>query len=252
MTTRTALKTHKFKRFPTRKDDHLGRKLYHMLSGTLAAYVFLHFLDRKSAIILMFVILVLALTTDIARLKIRKLNLLAHKVMGGVMRKEESKNLSAQTFFVLGLFWLALGFPRAIAVHSVLILAWMDPVAGFFGLRFGKTAWREAIPHQIEIPGAEITLRQKTIEGSFAGFIVAFLAGIVAWTGRWASVPGAATEGTFWPSPIQVLILATVGALASVIAEAWPSQWDDNIMIPFWTSIIIWSTTQVLGIPTLM
>lgn len=242
----------KFKRFPSRKDDHLGRKFYHMLSGTIAAFVFIHFLDRKQTIVVMVVLTILALATDLLRLKIRSLNLLAHRVMGGVMRKEETNNVSAQTFYVFGLLWLAVIFPKPIAVHSVLILSWMDPVAGFFGLRFGRTAWREAIPAQVEIPGAETVLRQKTIEGSFAGFIVAFLAGIVAWTGRWASVPGIESGGTFWASPIQVLILATIGALASVVAEAWPSQWDDNIMIPFWTSIMIWASTQVMGIPTLM
>jgi len=241
----------KIKRFPTRKDDHLGRKFYHMMSGTIAAFLFLHVFERKEAIILMAILSVLTLSVDILRLRIHKLNKLVHKLWGGVMRKEETKNLSAQSFYIMGMLWLCVAFPIPVVVHSLLILAWMDPIAGFFGLRFGKTHWRSALPQQVSIPGAEMVLRQKTIEGSFAGFIAAFLAGIVAWTGRWASVPGMENGGTFWASPIQVLVLSSVAALTSVAAEAWPSQWDDNIMIPFWTSLSLWATIQVLGIPTI-
>lgn len=239
----------KIKRFPTRKDDHIGRKIYHMLAGCIGAYIFLHFVDRKGAIIIMTVLTVVMLLGDILRLKVHGLNKFVHKFWGGVMRKEETKNISAQSFYILGMLWLVIAFPKPIVVHSLLVLAWMDPIAGFFGLRFGKTPWRAAIPSQIGLSGAETVLRQKTIEGSFAGFIAAFLAGIVAWTGRWASVPGLEV-GTFWPSPLQVLILSSVGALTSVASEAWPSQWDDNIMIPFWTSLSLWATIQVMGIPT--
>lgn len=239
----------KFKSFPTRKDDHIGRKLYHMLSGTIAAYLFLYVLDRKQTIVLVALLTIFVFTIDVLRLRIHDLNRHIHKIMGGVMRREETKNLSAQTFYMLGLLWLAIGFSKPIAVHSLLILAWMDPVAGFFGLRFGKTVWRSAIPAQVSLPSAEGVLRQKTIEGSFAGFIAAFLAGMVAWTGRWASFP--LENGALWPTPLQVLILSVVGALVSVAAEAWPSQWDDNIMIPFWTSLAIWASTQIMGIPTL-
>lgn len=150
------------------------------------------------------------------------------------------------------MLWLALFFSKPIVVHTLLVLAWMDPIAGFFGLRFGKTPWRRAIPDRMEIPNAAIVLRNKTIEGSFAGFIVAFLAGIVAWTGRWASVPVEKTglNTTFWPSPLQVLIISGVAAIVAVVAEAWPAQWDDNIMIPFWASLATWAVVQILGIPT--
>ncbi len=241
----------KVKRFPTRKDDHLGRKFYHMMSGTVAAFLFLHVFERKESIIIMFCFTVLALTVDLLRLRIHSLNKLVHKLWGGVMRKEETKNLSAQSFYIMGMLWLAIVFPKPVVVHSLLVLAWMDPIAGFFGLRFGRTPWRKAIPQNVEIPGAEFVLRNKTIEGSFAGFIVAFLAGIVAWTGRWASVAGVENASAFWPSPLQVLVLSSVAALTSVAAEAWPSQWDDNIMIPFWTSLSLWATIQIMGIPTL-
>ncbi|MEZ4814006.1 MAG: hypothetical protein R3A80_02220 [Bdellovibrionota bacterium] len=242
----------KIKRFPTRQDDHLGRKFYHMMSGTVAAFLFLHVFERREAVIIMAALTTLTLTVDILRLRIHRLNKFVHKMWGGVMRKEETKNLSAQSFYIMGMLWLAIAFPKPIVVHSLLVLAWMDPIAGFFGLRFGKTRWRSAIPsHVTASSGAATMFRNKTIEGSFAGFIAAFLAGIVAWTGRWASVPGMENGGAFWPSPIQVLVLSSVAALTSVAAEAWPSQWDDNIMIPFWTSISLWAAVQVLGIPTI-
>src|SRR5687768_1899879 len=97
----------KVKRFPTRKDDHLGRKFYHMMSGTISAYLFLHFFERKESIIIMAILTVLALIVDILRLRIHRLNRIVHKLWGGVMRKEETRNLSAQTFYIMGMLWLA-------------------------------------------------------------------------------------------------------------------------------------------------
>ncbi len=35
----------------------------------------------------------------------------------------------------------------------------------------------------------------------------------------------------------------------AMVAEAWPSQWDDNANIPFWTGVFVWASALLLGIP---
>jgi dolichol kinase len=45
--------------------------------------------------------------------------------------------------------------------------------------------------------------------------------------------------------------MSGVGALVAVISEAWPSQWDDNAKIPFWTGLIVWAAALLLGLPLL-
>jgi len=90
-------------------------------------------------------------------------------------------------------------------------------------------------------------VRSKTFEGSLAGFLAAFLAGVVAWTGPWAAV--SQPNGLYWPPPLLIAGLSTLGGLAAVLAEALPSQWDDNATIPFWTGLAVWFAASVVGVP---
>ena len=90
---------------------------------------------------------------------------------------------------------------------------------------------------------------QKPLRGSFAGFAAAFLAGLLAWTGPWVGVNGIVPGHLWWPSAQQIVILAAAGAAAAMVAEAWPSQWDDNANIPFWTGLIVWGVAALMDIP---
>jgi|GEM_PF-1039084 len=233
----------------TRFDDHLSRKIFHLLSGTVVAYAFIYLFGRHlSAVIVIFSTLVLA-SVDLARMRVALLNEWVLKLCGPLMRKNEEDQPSAQLYYMLGLCWAILILPKVIALQAILTLAWMDPIAGAYGVRFGKNRWNSIfkffIPEERRIP---LSLGAKTFEGSFAGFIAAFLAGILAWTGRWASVPTPKGD-LFWPSTSDIILLSLVGGLAAVVAEAWPSQWDDNAKIPFWTGLFVWAAALLLGIP---
>lgn len=232
----------------SRFDEHLSRKVFHMLSGTIAAYIFLYAVDRKTAILLILVVTAALAVLDLARIRIAGLNSLVLKIYGPLMRKEESDQPSAQLYYLLGLCWALIALPKVIAVQAILTLAWMDPVAGAYGVRFGKTRWnsvfRYFIPEERQIP---LTLGAKTVEGSGAGFIAALLAGVLAWSGSWAAFPMAA--GLRVPSTPEIAVMSLIGALVAVIAEAWPSQWDDNAKIPFWTGLIVWAAALLMGIP---
>lgn len=223
-----------------RSESHLSRKLFHILSGTAIMLLFVNTFTRIEAIVLMLAGGFLFAMVDLLRLKVASLNELALKWMGPLMREGEHKSVSAQLYYILGLTWCIAAPPKPVAVQAILTLAWMDPIAALFGVRFGRTPWNSVFRTSVSLGG-------KTVEGSFAGFLAAFLAGIVAWTGTWTAVPA---EGRlWWPDPWIVLLMSSVGGLGALVAEAWPSQWDDNVNIPFWTSLVVWAAVAALGVP---
>lgn len=233
----------------TRFDDHLSRKFFHMCSGTIVAYLFLFVFERKTSITMIVAGSIILSFFDLIRIKSPSLNKLVMKVVGPLMRENEQNAPSAQVYYLLGLLWAILFLPKVVAVQAILTLAWMDPVAGAWGVRFGKRRWnsifRYFIPKERQIP---LSLGAKTFEGSAAGFVAAFGAGLVAWTGRWAAY--AMPDGSLrWPEHNEILIMSTVGAFVAVVAEAWPSQWDDNAKIPFWTGLVIWVMAHLVNIP---
>lgn len=236
----------------TRYQDHLSRKIFHMFSATLATFIFLYILDRVQSIVTIVSITAILFTLDLLRLRYERLNSFALRWMGWLMRENERHEPSAQLYYLMGLCFCGIFLPKPVAVQAMLTLAWMDPTAGIVGVRFGKHTWNSIFRHVfIDMPNLPIDLGAKTIEGSMAGVVVAILAGILAWTGPWAGVPYVGAEGSamWWPSAGIILILALVGGVAAMIAEAWPSQWDDNINIPFWCGIVVWATSKLMGVP---
>ena len=218
----------------------MARKLFHILSGTLIALLFVKVFPRPLGILWMLSSAAVLGVCDLLRLRWAWLNHLALRVMGPLMRETERENLSSQFYYVAGLSLAIVAFPKPIAVQAILTLAWMDPAAGSFGLRFGRTRWNRVFRTPVPIG-------DKTVEGSLAGALAAFLAGVVAWTGPWAACPGEVRM--WWPEPEIVLLLSAIGAVVAMLAEAWPSQWDDNVNIPFWGGLAVWAAATFWGVP---
>jgi diacylglycerol kinase (CTP) len=236
-------------KFRTRFDDHLGRKVFHMLSGSVLTYLFVSELSRVQSVVLAFVGMMVVLPLDLLRLQWPALNKFAIKIYGPLMREGEEQRVSAQFYYALGIFWSVLVLPKTIAIQSILTLAWMDPAAALYGLRFGKNSWKKFLSSIFNIKNSPWInhLEHKSVEGSFAGFFAAFLAGVIAWTGPWAAyrIEG----GLFWLPAIWVTLFSLIGAFVAMLAEMWPTQWDDNIGVPFWTGLIVWAVATVSGIP---
>lgn len=232
----------------SRSQEHLSRKFFHMISGTIVGFLFVSMFSRIDAIFWMGMTTLFLISFDLLRLKVPAVNGFIIRSFGRLMRKEEAGGPSAQLFYLLGLCWAIFFLPRPVAVHAIFTLAWMDPIAAIFGVRYGRRTWRSVFATVFRRSrSVSYILGAKTVEGSAAGFLAAFLAGIIAWTGPWAAY---AIDGKlWWPEPSTVLTLSLVGALVATVSEAWPSQWDDNINIPFWTGLILWGTTVLLNIP---
>ena len=75
------------------------------------------------------------------------------------MREEETHGFAGTTFLLSGVFLLILAFPREIALLVLLLLAFADPLAGFVGVRYGRTK----------------LIGSKSLEGSAAAFLICFI-----------------------------------------------------------------------------
>lgn len=232
----------------SRFDDHLNRKIFHAFAGSTIAYLFVSEFSRIQSFLVVFALFMATMPFELARLVFPKVNQLVLRVWGPLMRENEINEPSAQVYYLLGLMFAILFLPRVLAIQSILILAWMDPVAGLVGVRFGKRSWSDVLSiFLVDGRKMPIDFGGKTIEGSFAGFCAAFAAGTVAWTGPWAMY--ATESGKVWPSASIIFTFSFVGAFVAVIAEAWPSQWDDNAKIPFWCGITLYAISSIWGLP---
>jgi len=70
---------------------------------------------------------------DLIRLRFPAANAIALRWFGGLMRREELKSVSGNSFFVLGLVLITAVFPKPIVLLSALYLALGDPWAAIVG-----------------------------------------------------------------------------------------------------------------------
>lgn len=237
------------RQFKSRRDVHWQRKVFHCLMGTVIALLLAYAVDRKTAVIWTLTLGLGLGLFDLLRLSFKPLNQLIQKIFGPLMRESELTEPSAQLFYILGVLFSVLFLPKTLAIQAILTLAWMDPIAGLVGLKFGRHSWNAFLGSLFsDSRHLPIDLGAKTIEGSAAGFLVAVLAGVFAWTGPWAAVEQSGGP-IIWPQPSTILIFSASGAVIAMVAEAWPSQWDDNANIPFWTGLGLWALAVLLGVP---
>jgi len=192
-----------------RSVPHLGRKLYHMAMGTICFALYAFVLDRHQALLALASVGGTFVALDLIRLRFPRANELTLRLFGGLMRREELKRLSGNSFFVLGLTLITFLFPRPVVLLSVLYLAWGDPAAAIVGTLYGRR----------RIPGG------KSLEGALANFAVCALAtlGLALFHFRW--------------TPDHALLFAALGGAVATVSELAPLPVDDNFSIPVLSAV---------------
>lgn len=109
---------------------------------------------------------------------------------------EASEFVDAPLFYALGIILTLLIFPRETASAAIAVLALGDSTSALTGSLTGK--------HKLPFS------KDKTIEGSVAGLIAAYIA------------------ASYFLSPSRAL----VAALSGTLAEALPTPFNDNLIIP--------------------
>jgi diacylglycerol kinase (CTP) len=143
-----------------RSDLHILRKLWHMSTGAIGLFIFLH--SGQSQNFWATVILLIALggfSMDLVRNKVPVLNKLVIKFMGPLMRRSEKDGVSGLPFYALGVSLSLFFYSRDIAIVSTMFLVFSDPLSSFFGVLYGK----------------DKILPNKSLQGAVAGFFTCYL-----------------------------------------------------------------------------
>jgi dolichol kinase len=201
-----------------RHDVHLARKIWHFL-GVVAIVAGYLAMSRQTALQVFAVVSALAIFADIYRQRSEWFNKIILTVLHPLMRDTEKNGLMGSTFLVLGVLIIIALFPPSVVVLSLLFLAVADPVASYFGIRFGK----------------DKLFGRKSLQGSMAAF---FACTVVA-------------AGYFFFHDMMVeriLIVSLLAGLVGAFAEAVPvGKLDDNLVLPVVSSILLWILYYFFG-----
>lgn len=185
-----------------RHDLHLARKIWHVLGVSLMAAIYVYF-GRQVSFRVITVLILIIVPLDILRLRSRKLNTFVLRISGWVMRKSEYEAISGTSYLFVGGLVL-LFFQPPIVVLSLLFLAFADPLASYFGIRYGK----------------DRIVGHKTLQGTAAAFVVCTVISAIYYYQNNIMI-----ERIFIVSPLSGII----GAAAELIPIG---KLDDNFTFP--------------------
>lgn len=201
-----------------KSDLHLSRKLWHCFGICMAAVLYTSFTIKLVWIFTLLLILAVV-PLDIMRRSRPKLNKVIVKVFGPVMREHELDRASGFSYLLLGCIFLLLLNDRHVVTLTLLFLAFGDPIASFFGIRYGK----------------DRIIGSKTLQGTIAAFVVCSVIAAVYFYANNLMVE-------------RLLIVAPVAGLIGALAELIPiGNLDDNLTFPVVASVMLWILFQVYG-----
>lgn len=207
---------------PQRSDVHWARKIWHMAGvGTMfVAYQLLPYWLSLSILVLAWFAFVPA---DLLRQKNEQLNRRLIAWFKPIIRKCEIDRVSGSSYLLSGVLIIDCLFAREVVSIALLFLAFADPIASFFGIKFGK--------HKI--------FGHKSLEGSLAAYFVCVICSFA-----YLYAIGFETQRIF----IFSLLAGLIGAVSELMTF-W--DMDDNFTLPILSSIGIAVLMYVmpLGLP---
>ena len=142
---------------------------------------------------------------DIGRTRNGWISKIFGKLFNKMLRSHELEGkLTGASYVFIGSFISISIFPKEIAVLALLFTAIGDTVAALYGRKFGK-----------------LRIWNKTLEGSLAGLIICFIIAL------------------FFPQIPNIIKFS--GAFAAMFIELLPIKIDDNLRIPLFSGIVMYS-----------
>ena len=182
--------------------DELMRKLIHICSSIFAYALF--FFNQETVCLIVGIGSILILIFEILRINYQSINRIFIKIFGKVTRNFEKNKLTGASYVMLSSFIVLLPvFESYVCIISILVMSYSDTAAAIIGKKYGKTK-----------------IFSKTLEGSFAFFIVAFIIALVMY-------------------PQINLALSITAIVIATIVEILPLNIDDNFSVPITVALII-------------
>jgi diacylglycerol kinase (CTP) len=201
-----------------KSDLHMVRKVWHAAGVTFMAFIYQVAGHHKCWMILG-ISAALIIPFDILRKNNETLNDIFIRVFGPVMRKHEATSLSGLSYLMMGGIVLMLFNDKHIVTLTLLFLAFGDPSASFFGIRYGK----------------DKIIGNKSLQGTMGALAVCTLTAGVYYYNQ-----NLMTE--------RLLIVAPLSGAIGAIAELFPvGKLDDNLTFPVISGVLLWCLFQLFG-----
>ncbi len=204
--------------FRDRNQIHLSRRFWHC-AGVIFIFILYWFVPPATAPWLAIAIATFMIGFDWARLRNPRLNRLFTWIFKRVMREDERHKFAASTAMLAGVTIIICLFPRNVVLLTLLFLAVADPMASYFGIRFGK----------------DKLIGNKSLQGSMAAFAACFLLAL-----GFFSYMDLMTERQF----IACLLAGLIGAASELVPIG---KLDDNLVFPVLSAIGLTGLYYVFG-----
>lgn len=180
------------------------RKLYR-LAGLI--FPLIYYLNNKTTILIILVVAVILVgIIEILRFCFVSFNKKIFISARLILKDQEKHTISGTAYFLVASLLTILIFDREIAIAALVFTVLGDAAAVLIGSLWGR-----------------VKIKNKSLEGSIACFIVCFLAGI-----------------TLVYTKLKLNItLISAGALAATVMELLPIDINDNFSMPLFTGFIM-------------
>lgn len=201
-----------------RSDVHLARKLWHF-SGVMLIFMIYQRVTPIVAQQLITFVAAIGIILDILRLQIPALNRALIKAFMPFMREHEHHRFAGTTYLLLGASIIIWIFPTEITSLVLLFVGIADPLASYFGIRFGR----------------DRLIGKKTLQGTIAAFATCTLIATF-----YFFTMNIMTE--------RLLIVSLLAGFIGAISELIPIfNLDDNLVFPLLSSILLYGLFFVFG-----
>ncbi|MGE0526970.1 MAG: diacylglycerol/polyprenol kinase family protein [Bdellovibrionales bacterium] len=202
-----------------RDDIHIARRLWHFFGVLLIAAAYWALDPRQSAVAVIAVSSFI-IGFDWLRLRLTLVNRFFQWVFRPFLRQSEADRMSGSSTLMAGITVIVLLFPRNVVLLTLLFFALADPLASYFGIRYGK---RDKL------------IGNKSLQGSLAAFAACFVMSLLFYT-----IHDLMRERLF----IVGLLSGLVGAFSELV-PIW--RIDDNFVFPVMCAMLLTGLFYVFG-----
>ncbi len=201
-----------------RSDIHWARKLWHMGGVSIIAFAYSQ-LPEKTSLLLLTLAWLAFVPVDFLRFKYPALNDFLVHTFRPIMRENELHRLAGTSYLLTGVTVVAYVFPPQIALLTMMFLAFADPIASYFGIRFGR----------------DKIFGEKSLQGTLAAFVVCAFLTFYFLTSHWLLMD-------------RLVVVSLLGGLIGCLAELVPiGKLDDNLTLPLISATALFFLFNIFG-----